>query len=238
MIKVENLGYKYPGLINCFEIKNVSFELREGYITLLVGKNGSGKTTLMKNLYGILSKNSGKIIYKDKEITYENMSDYHRDVAYIDENIFYDKYTVRENAEVFGKLYKSFEFGVFEEMMKKYNINCLDKYYKVLSKGERMKAVICFVLSRKPKYVIMDEPFANLDIVVKREITEFIMEMIGKDETGFFISTHLIDEIEDFVDYVMVIENGEIKLNGDREKFFKENNDISLSDALIAEISE
>ena len=237
MIKVENLGYKYPGLINCFEIKNVSFELKKGYITLLVGKNGSGKTTLMKNLYGILTKKNGKIFYKDKEVTYKTMSEYHRDVAYIDEDVFYDRYTVRENAEVFGKLYSDFDFDNFERLMKDYNLNCFNKFYNTLSKGERMKTVICFVLSRKPKYVIMDEPFANLDAVVKRDITEFIMEMIGKDETGFFISTHLIDEIEDFVDYVMIIENGEIKYSCDREELLKEKNEISLSDAIIAEIN-
>ena len=79
-----------------------------------------------------------------------------------------------------------------------------------------MKLEISFVLARRPKLILLDEPLANIDPVFKVDVLELLQKGVAENETGVLISTHLLDEISDMVDYVNVLENGRLVRSGTR----------------------
>ncbi len=123
--------------------------------------------------------------------------------------------------EEFAGLIK--RFGVEEEKLKLARSIMMGG----LSSGEEMILKIAAAFARHPKYMILDEPFANLDPVAKIAVTDLLHERILKNEMGALVSTHLLDEITDVVDYVAVIEKGRLVKFADRENIIAGEGDLS-----------
>ena len=220
MLKSYKLNYHY-GITspkeNGFAIRDVFINAEPGYITCLLGKNAAGKTTLLSLLYGMLRPKSGKVSWDGKEVNYKNLAAYHREVAYFGEAWCASGLTVNKNVEMLSTLYPTFDRKLFDSLITLAQAeSTLDKYYIELSTGEKAKVEIAFLLARKPKLLIMDEPLANIDPVFKADILELLQKGVADNGTGVLISTHLIDEISDMVDYIYVLDNGEIKKHGSR----------------------
>lgn len=220
MIKLKDLSYRYGK--NGFELDKINIEVEPGYITVLVGNNGCGKTTLMRNMYGSLIPKSGEIFLDDKKIEFNDLAEYHRSVAIIGKSLFADYYTIGDNAELFRNLYDNFDEDMFLNLINKFDLgNRIDSKYDILSRGQKVKVDIAFALAIKPKYLILDEPFAGLDEVSKQDIVEILQNRINEDNMGVFVSTHLLDEIEDIADYVIMMKDGKIIKSGDRDSVIK-----------------
>ena len=216
MIKVKNLNYKYKN--DKFELKDINLEIETGYVTVLVGNNGCGKTTLMRNIYGSLLANSGEIYLDDEKVSFDNLASYHRDVVYIGKSMYADYYTIADNVELFRTLYDRFDEDTFLKLANKFGLgNRIDSKYSILSRGQKVKADIAFAISIKPKYIILDEPYAGLDEVSKQDITEILQTRVNEDNVGIFLSTHIIDEIEDVADFIVMMKDGKIVKSGDRD---------------------
>lgn len=220
MLTAKNINYRYS-LVKAkkgdFELQDVSLTLEPGYVTCLLGRNGSGKTTLMNLLYGMRRPDSGEILWKDRSLNDKTLTDFRQEVAYVGEVWCAESMTVGKNVEMLSILYPSFERTYFDSLMKLAGVEgCFDKQFSVLSTGERVKVEISFMLARRPKLILLDEPLANIDPVFKVEILELLQRSVAENETGVLISTHLIDEISDMVDYVNVLENGRLVKSGTR----------------------
>lgn len=207
MIEIKGLSYKYPK--GKFEIKDINLKIEKGYITALVGANGCGKTTLMESIYRYCINCSGDVFWDDVKITEKNIVDYHYSVAYVGADAAFTRLFLRDNTTILSALYPKFDKKYYDELIKMLDMEKheFSRFYNI-SKGEKMKYSICFALATLPDYIIMDEPFANLDPVVKIDILEIIQRHMEKYGSGFFISTHLINEIEDVVDYVVTMKDG------------------------------
>lgn len=230
MIKLTNLNYKYDK--DDFELKDVSLEVEPGYVTVLVGYNGCGKTTLMRNMYGSLIPKSGEIFLDDKKIEFENLADYHKNVAFVGKSLFAEYYTVEENVELFKNLYDNYDEDMFLNLINKFDLaSRIDSKFGILSRGQKLKVEIAFAISVKPKYLILDEPFAGLDEISKQDIVEILQNRINEENMGVFISTHLLDEIEDIADFIIMMKGGRIIKQGDRDSVIKPGN--SLTDETI-----
>lgn len=230
MIKLRDLSYSYDD--KDFRLDKINLEIEPGYVTVLVGYNGCGKTTLMRNMYGSLIPKSGEVLYDDKKIDFENLAEYHKDVAFVGKSLFADYYTIEENVELFKNLYDRFDEEMFLNLINKFDLaNRIDSRFGILSRGQKVKVEIAFVISLKPKYLILDEPFAGLDEISKQDIVEILQNRINEDNMGVFVSTHLLDEIEDIADFVIMMKGGRIIKQGDRDSVIKPGN--SLTDETI-----
>ena len=220
MLTAKNINYRY-GLVKAkkedFELQDVSLTLEPGYVSCLLGKNGAGKTTLLNLLYGMRKPKSGEILWKGQRLDDRTLADFRQEVAYVGEAWCVESMMVAQNIEMLSILYPAFDRDYFDSLMKLAGADgCLDQVFSALSTGERMKLEISFVLARRPKMILLDEPLANIDPVFKVDVLELLQKGVAENETGVLISTHLLDEISDMVDYVNVLENGRLVRSGTR----------------------
>lgn len=236
MIEVKNLSYKEKKSKKDFSINNISFKLEDGYIMSLLGKNGSGKTTLLNMIYGMFKSDSGEVLWNEKVINIDNNYDFKCDVAYVGgEEWCFETKSINDNVNMLKHLYKDFDEKLFDEYVKYFDLKESDrcKEYSELSKGQKMLFQIAFALARKPKLLIMDEPMANLDPVVKIDIMELLQKKVEKENISIIISTHLVEDISDMTDYIGLIDNGNLIEFDNREEIFDKYKAEGLRDILI-----
>ena len=236
MIEVRDLNYSVKKSGKSFSINNINFKLEDGYIMSLLGKNGSGKTTLLSLIYGALSPNSGEVVWNGKKINIDNRYDFRNDVAYIgDMDWCFGTKSINENVKMLKLLYKNFDETIFEEYIEYFDLNDVEreKDYADLSTGKMMQFQIAFALARKPKLLLMDEPMANLDPVIKVDLMEMLQQKVMQENMSIIISTHLVEDISDMTDYIGILDDGNMKEFGDREKIFEKYEDEDLRKLLL-----
>ena len=90
----------------------------------------------------------------------------------------------------------------------------------------------CFMLARRPEIIILDEPLANIDPVFKTDILELLQKAVSENEIGVFLSTHLVDEISEMVDYINVLKNGQMVMSGSRFEILGDDEGKSLRELM------
>lgn len=194
-------------------VAGISLRLEEGKIYGLLGENGSGKTTWMKMIAGLTKPTSGKIIYEGHGLCYSDKAQ----IAYMStEPFFYDYMKAADVRKYYQDFFDDFNTDRFNDMMKKMGLEDSMKVWE-LSSGMNAKLKIIATLAREAKLYLLDEPLNGVDYKAREEIVSLILETAGEGNT-FVISTHLLDEIESFVDEAMFIKNGELLRVVDLEK--------------------
>lgn len=202
--------------LNEFELNIENLNIEKGFITGFIGPNGSGKTTTIKLILNMIFKDSGSIKifgkeYKSDDIDIKQIIGYVGDVSgYIPESKLKD---IKKGISVF---YKNWDEKVYQKYVEKFKLN-ENKRYKDLSKGQQKKFELVMALSHHPKIIIMDEPTANLDPLVRNEFLEILQEHIEKEEATVFYSTHITSDLDKVSDYLVFIYNGKIILKGERD---------------------
>ena len=138
-------------------------------------------------------------------------------VAYLPDKDCLDKnWTFKDAIAYFKDFYEDFDIEKANKLIRELNIP-IDKKFKALSKGTREKLQLILVLSRKAKLYLFDEPIAGVDPVARDIVFKLITENIEKDASAI-ISTHLILDIEEYLDFVIFLKNGEVVLRNDAKK--------------------
>ncbi len=210
--------------MNAIEIKNLSknmdgftlnidkLDIKKGFITGYIGPNGSGKTTTIKLIMNMLSKDSGTIKIFDKEYKSDDLSIKEK-IGYVGDISGYMKESkLKDIKKNISLLYRNWDENLYKYYLNKFNIND-KKVYKELSKGQQKKFELIMTLAHHPKLIIMDEPTANLDPIVRNEFIEVLQEHIEKDGVTVFYSTHITSDLDRVGDYLAFIYNGKIILN-------------------------
>jgi len=199
IINVSNLFKSFPaGRITNDVLKDVSFTINEGDFVVVSGKSGAGKTTLMNVISGVETPDNGKIKIKDFDI----VNGYARDIANFrfnelamisQVNNLFKQYTVRENMIIprFFNTANHFTMedvsGIAESVEIDHKIN---QYGVELSAGERQRAALAIALARKAPIIFADEPTANVDSRLARNIITLLMETAKQFGTTIVMSTH------------------------------------------------
>ena len=188
-------------------IKELDLSLERGWIIGIVGPNGSGKTTLIKILAGILNKNDGEVTISGKSIGIETK----KIVSYLPERTYFSpNMRVKDTINFFEDFYEDFRRDRAEQMLESLNISKNSKI-KQLSKGTREKVQLVLVMSREAKLYLLDEPMGGVDPAAREYILRTIISNYNEDAT-VVITTHLISDIENVLDEVVFIKQGEVYL--------------------------
>lgn len=214
MISFDNVSFSYTKGHEV--IHDISFELKEGEKTALLGLNGSGKSTLMLLCNGLLLPTKGRVLVDDIPTDSKSKGEIRKLVGLVfqnpDDQLFMP--TVREDVE-FGprnmKLPKEEMEKRVEAAMKATGTeHLIDKSPFELSGGQKKAVSIATVLSMDPKYLIMDEPTSGMDF---KAIENFI-EVVSGLKQGCLISTHDMDVARALCSRAIVLENGRKVFDG------------------------
>ncbi|RVU54544.1 ABC transporter ATP-binding protein [Anaerosphaera multitolerans] len=193
-----------------FVLKNVSFSLKEGYIMGLIGPNGSGKTTIINLIMNVIKPTGGEIKIFGLDNTLENNVAIKDKIGFVfDKSIYPEKLNLDKLGYIYKNLYSNFDEEYFEELIKKLKISKLKKLGEQ-SKGNQMKCQIALALSHNAKLILMDEPAAGLDPIVRRELIKILLEYRERTNAAILFSTHLTEDLEKVADYITYINNGKL----------------------------
>ena len=207
MFKVEDLRFTYSKDADDV-VKGISFEIKEGEIFGFLGPSGAGKSTTQKILIKILQDYRGKITYNGVDIM-EYGNDFYEEIGVSFEMpIHFSKMTAMENIEFFLKLYK--KNADIEKLMKRVGLwEDRDKMVGEFSKGMKIRLNIVRALLNEPKMLFLDEPTNGLDPTNAQILKDMIKEF-REDGGTVFITSHIMNDIDQLCDRVAFIVEGEI----------------------------
>lgn len=205
ILEVKNVTKEYKS----FKLDNISFTLERGYIMGLIGENGAGKTTTIKLIMNLIKRGSGEIrLFGMDNITNERAVKEKIGFVYND-CFYYENMSIKDNAKMFSYFYSLWDWDKFREYMIRFKLNENQKV-KELSKGMKMKFAIALALSHNAEFLILDEPTAGLDPVMRREILDILQQVMEDEKKGILISTHITSDLEKIADYITYIRKGRI----------------------------
>ena len=188
-------------------LDHVNFVLESGKIVGLLGPNGSGKTTLIKIINGLLTPSKGEILINGNNVGVETK----KVVAYLPDHSYLNSWmTVKQIVEYFADFYADFRPEVAYEMLERLDISP-ERKLKTLSKGNKEKVCLILVMSRNAGLYVLDEPIAGVDPAARDYVISTIINNYNPEST-ILISTHLIADIEQILDEVIFLKNGNIVL--------------------------
>ena len=188
-------------------LDHVNLRLEPGRIVGLLGPNGSGKTTLIKMANGLLTWEHGDLLIDGMVPGAATKSI----VSYLPERTYLsDWMTAAQTIDFFEDFYPDFRRDRAEDMLLRLNVP-LDRKIRQLSKGTREKVQLILVMSRKAKLYLLDEPIGGVDPATRDYILSTIIGNYDPEAT-VLISTHLIADVEQVLDEVVFISQGQIVL--------------------------
>ena len=219
MIKVKNITKKISSKML---LKFISFELKNKKITGLLGANGAGKTTLFRTVAGLSSIDTGEIYLGKKEVSKDDIEKRSlQGLKYVpQEDSLFEELSLLENLTValelqFKKIEKKREEKIDFYLEKMNLTNKANTKAKFLSGGEKRKTEILRAILLDAKCILLDEPFAGVDPISVEEIIKILKEL--KENITIFISDHNFRDVMKVCDEIILMNQGEILLNGPPE---------------------
>lgn len=195
-----------------FELDIPKLALKKGYITGFIGENGAGKTTTIRLMMDLLIPDSGEIEIEGVSVRNKG-KEIKQNIGFVGEPTgFPEESKLKDIKKMIAPFYKTWDERLFETYSKKFNLQ-LTKKYKELSTGQKKQFDLVMALSHKPKLIILDEPTAGLDPVVRNEILDVLMDHMQSEEVTVFYSTHITTDLEKAGDYIVYIKEGKVRLN-------------------------
>ena len=214
-ISVKNLTKIYQmGEVTIKALDNVSFDIDEGELTVVLGPSGAGKTTILNILGGMDKASSGKVIIDNNDISKFNnkkLTDYRRyDIGFVFQ--FYNlvgNLTALENVSLASQICKN-PMDSLEALKRVGLLDRKDHFPAQLSGGEQQRVSIARAIAKNPKLLLCDEPTGALDSKTGKKIIELLQEVCHKTKTTTIIITHNAI-IADIADKVIKVKNGKIE---------------------------
>ena len=195
-------------------LKGISLELNFNEIVVILGPSGCGKTTLLKAICGTIEPDGGEMTFGG--ISGNNLTTQERNLAYVSQSFFtYDYLTVYNNIALPLKAQKipieEIERRVYS-ISKKLGIEfLLSRKPKALSGGQRQKVALARALIKNPDIFLFDEPFSNLDPLVRVELRKEIKRLKEEYNASMIFVTHDINDAIDIADRILIMEDGIFK---------------------------
>ena len=185
-------------------LKNVSLQIPRGEIIGLFGENGAGKSTLFQCILGF-ERYKGKITLDGEKITHKNIEKLSFATC---EHSFFPNLTPGCHADFYALHFPNFRNKRFELLMDFFELP-MRKAISSYSTGQKNQIEVVMALSQGADYILMDEPFAGNDIFNREDFYRVLLGILEPNET-VVLSTHLIEEVENFVGRAILIKQGQV----------------------------
>ncbi|CDR65314.1 ABC transporter ATP-binding protein [Staphylococcus schweitzeri] len=229
MIQISNINKSFK---KKRVLKNISFDIEKGTCIALIGKNGAGKSTLVDILSNKIIADGGVILDKYKLLQSENRS------IMFQKTMFPDQLKVIEIIKLYQSFYKN--PLPLEEIIEltKFDSSQLNQFANKLSGGQQRLLDFVISLIGQPQLILLDEPTSNMDIEM-REYFWSIIAMLKEENRTILYTSHYIEEVERMSDKIILIENGEVKLNDDTSHIkVNQQSEITLSDEYLSKLKQ
>ena len=216
-LRVKNMVKRYDG----FTLDNVSIEVPRGTVVGLIGRNGSGKTTLMKTILGATLSDGGTVELFGRDVTSmtaTELTQLRERMAYVSATIAYPSaMTVSNAARMHALAYPRFSLDEFERLCAAMSLDAPKRKVKDLSRGMGMKLQLACALASGADLLILDEPTAGLDPIVRDELLTILRTWMEDERHSMLISSHITSDLEHLADYLVMIDEGHVVLECERD---------------------
>ena len=213
ILELKNLQKRYKG----FALDGISLNLPKGYILGLIGPNGAGKTTTIKILMNMVKRDGGdvQVFGLDPQ---KNAKQIKNRVGYLgEEQYFYGNKTVAWTGNFVSAFYDNWDTNTFQSLLTSFEISRTKKT-RELSKGMKVRFSLALALSHDPELLILDEPTAGLDPVIRREVLELLRKKSKNEGKSVIISSHITDDIMRTADLVAFLIEGKIVVVNEKDE--------------------
>jgi ABC-2 type transport system ATP-binding protein len=213
VLELKNVHKKYKG----FTLDGVSLNLPQGYILGLIGPNGAGKTTTIKILMNMVKRDGGSVQVFGLD-PQKHAKRIKNKVGYLgEEQHFYGNKTVAWTGNFVSSFYSDWDTNSFQNLLTNFQISRTKKA-RELSKGMKVRFSLALALSHNPQLLILDEPTAGLDPVIRREVLELLRKKSKNEGKSVIISSHITDDIMRTADLVAFLVEGKIILSSEKDE--------------------
>ncbi|WP_128382549.1 ABC transporter ATP-binding protein [Streptomyces cavernae] len=208
-LEAHGLGMRYR---RGWALRDCTFRLPAGRICGLVGPNGAGKTTLLNIAAHVLKPTQGSLsLFGGAPGSVESG----RRTAFLaQEKPLFRRFTVAETLRLGRELNPGWDQRAAEDIVRAGNVS-FDAKIGTLSGGQRTRVAIALVFGKRPDLLLLDEPMADLDPVVRHELMGTLLAEAGERGTTVVMSTHVLAELENVCDFLVVVSGGGVRLAGD-----------------------
>lgn len=219
LLKVRNLKKSYG---NHQVLHGVSFDVPKGSIVGLLGPNGCGKSSMIKVIVGLINDYEGEVLINGQKPGVESK----KVVAYLPERNYLAPWmTPKQAINYMADFYKNFNKEKAIAMAQTFDLDLKQKI-KTMSKGQQEKLQLLLVMCRNARIYILDEPMGGVDPAAR----DFILETILKNRpegSTILMSTHLIQDVEEIFDSILMIRQGQIRIQDSVENLTKDGKTIN-----------
>ncbi|AOK90363.1 ABC transporter ATP-binding protein [Paenibacillus sp. S33] len=217
-------------------LNNISFELEKGKIYGFIGPNGAGKTTMMRIMTGLMQPTSGSVRIASYDVQTDREKALSKVGAIIESPVFFDYMTGRQVLRNLSRLHSgvvsSDRESHIKELLERVGLeNRGDDKVKTYSLGMKQRLGIAQSMLGNPELLLLDEPSNGLDPMGMRELRDIILRLRDSDNYAFFVSSHLLDELQQMCDELIVIKEGTLIWKGGADQLVKEGQ--RLEDAFM-----
>ncbi|MCR8862728.1 ABC transporter ATP-binding protein [Priestia megaterium] len=202
-------------------LKDVSFHVPPGSIVGFIGDNGAGKSTTFKAVLGLISRDSGTVEIFGEDNLNKNAT-IKEDIGVVFDAINLPvSLTIKQLNKVFKSLFNSWDEADFYRLIRSFSLP-EDKKIHTFSRGMSMKLSLAVALSHRAKLLLLDEATGGLDPSSREQILDELKAFVSDSNSGILLSSHIISDVEKIASHLVVIKNGEVLLNEEKEKVFRE----------------
>ena len=217
MIEVRDLVKTFDGFA---ALRGATLTVPKGAVYGLVGPNGAGKSTLLRHITGVFRQDSGEVLVNGVPV-YENRHVKENIVSIPDDWFYYNQSTIREMAALYAGLYPRFDWERFERLRELFQLP-EKKTIRRMSKGMQRQAAFWITISCLPEYLVLDEPVDGLDPVMRRQVWQVLLDDVAARGTTVLLSSHLLGELEQIVDHIGILNQGQLLWQGPLERLLEE----------------
>ena len=193
-------------------IRNLHLQVLPGSIYAFLGTNGAGKTTTIKTLLNLLAPSRGTVRVLDTPVARLGPKELAQ-IGYLSgDQKLPPTLTVQELIDYARALYPTWDDAFCRRLTELLSLP-LDRKIARLSTGMKVKAALLLALAYRPRLLVLDEPFSGLDPLVRDELIQSLLEVLGQEDWTMFISSHDMAEVEFLADWVGILDQGRLCLS-------------------------
>ena len=221
-IQIKNVSKQYKDVM---ALDDVSFSFEYGKIYGFLGRNGAGKSTLINIIANRIFADSGEILI-DNDLAKENMNVHEKIFCMSEVDLYDTSLKIKDHFKWIEKFYNSFNKEKAFEIAEKFNLDT-NKRFKALSKGYQSIFKLTVALAIDVPYVIFDEPVLGLDANHRELFYNLLLKDYEESEKTIIIATHLIEEVANIIEEVVLIDKGKVLLQSNVDSLLEMGYSVS-----------